>query len=241
MAASHVYIGTAGWSIAGRHAALFPGEGTHLERYARRLNVTEINSSFYRAHRRETYERWAGSVPDGFRFSVKLPKAITHEMRLAGSEALLEAFIDQVSGLGSKLGVVLVQLPPSLDFDEELAPVFLRRLCGSVDAAVVCEARHASWFVPEVDELLADLRIARVRADPLHVAEVEAPGGWKGLAYLRLHGAPRIYYSDYSLKRLAEIGDEVRALGHDRETWCIFDNTAQGHALANAVALAGIA
>jgi uncharacterized protein YecE (DUF72 family) len=73
-----VRIGTAAWSIPKKHAAPFPTAGSHLERYAAVFNAAEINSSFYRPHRAATYERWAASVPDDFRFAVKVPKAITH-------------------------------------------------------------------------------------------------------------------------------------------------------------------
>src|SRR4051812_33519862 len=110
-------VGTAGWSIAARYAKALPASGAQLQRYSQRLNATEINSSFNRSHRRQTYERWAGSVPDGFRFSVKLPRTISHERRLVDCETLLEHFLGEAGGLGAKLAVLLVQLPPSLAFD----------------------------------------------------------------------------------------------------------------------------
>jgi len=100
------FIGTAGWSIPALHAQAFAGTGTHLERYGAVLNAVEINSSFYRPHRQKTYARWAASVPEDFRFSVKLPRAITHHQRLTGFEADLARFQDEVSGLGRKLGVI---------------------------------------------------------------------------------------------------------------------------------------
>src|SRR5947209_16149244 len=105
-------VGTAGWTIPKQHAAAFPGSGSHLERYAQRLNAVEINSSFYRPHRRATYERWAASVSADFRFSVKLPRAITHDLRLTGADAALDEFLAQASGLGARFAVVLIQLPP---------------------------------------------------------------------------------------------------------------------------------
>ncbi len=85
-------IGTAGWSVPALYAEEMPRGGSHLERYARRLNAVEINSSFYRPHQRKTYERWAQSTPADFRFSVKVPKAITHEARLADCDPLLIVF-----------------------------------------------------------------------------------------------------------------------------------------------------
>src|SRR3954468_12858177 len=112
MISSPLRVGTAGWSMPSRYAGEMPPGNSHLERYARRLDAAEINSSFHRPHQRKTYERWAGSTPDDFRFSVKLPKAMTHERGLIDCGALLDRFAAEVSGLGDKLGIVLVQLAP---------------------------------------------------------------------------------------------------------------------------------
>src|SRR5690349_23923685 len=116
-----VRVGTAGWSIPARFADAFPGTGSHLERYARRFDAAEINSSFYRPHRPETYARWAASVPDGFRFAVKVPREVTHRRRLAGAADVLDRFLGEAGALGEKLGPLLVQLPPSLAFDAATA------------------------------------------------------------------------------------------------------------------------
>ncbi len=232
---TRILIGTAGWSIASRHAGAFAGEGMHLERYARRLDAVEINSSFYRSHRRETYERWAASVPEGFRFSVKLPKTITHERRLTDCDAPLDRFLSEAGGLGAKLGVVLVQLPPSLRFDEAVGLSFLESLRSRSGAGIALEPRHGSWFADDVAERLRRLHVARVAADPALFPGADRPSGWEGFAYFRLHGSPDVYRSDY-----ADRLDAIRQLlaGHDGgEVWCIFDNTAQGQALGNALSL----
>lgn len=231
-------IGTAGWSISKRHDRHFGETGTHLQRYASRLDAVEINSSFYGPHRRETYERWAASVPKHFRFSVKIPKAVTHECRLAGGGGIVDVFLEQIAGLGEKLGVLLVQLPPSLSFDTDVATPFLRALRHKSRAGIACEPRHGSWFGPEADGVLKDLDIARVVADPPPHEGAEKPGGFRGLAYFRMHGSPRIYHSDYAASTLealaAQMKDAVRSAA---DVWCIFDNTADGHALGNAVEL----
>ena len=233
-----IRIGTAGWAIRKEHAAHFPGAGSHLERYARRCNAVEINSSFYRPHRRASYERWAAAVPADFSFAVKMPRAITHELRLAGAEAALDAFLEQASGLGDKLGPLLVQLPPSLAFDARMAERFFAALRARHSGAVALEPRHASWFAPEPDALLAARRIARVAADPAVVPAAAEGGGWTGLQYLRLHGAPRIYWSHYEADALAGYAETSRAAA--AEAWCIFDNTARGAATENALALSAM-
>lgn len=231
-------VGCAGWSIPRVVADAFPGEGTHLMRYARRLGCVEINSSFYRPHRPETYARWAASVPDGFRFSVKLPRQVTHLARLAEPEAQIDAFIAQVSALENRLGPVLVQLPPSLAYEPETADDFFAALRARLDTPVVCEPRHASWFEPEVDGLWSRHAVGRVAADPARLPAAAHVGGSGGVAYFRLHGSPRIYYDAYGDAGLAPWAGAMREAGaQGREVWAILDNTTLGHAAGDALAL----
>lgn len=234
-------IGTAGWGIAKQHGSAFPAEGSHLERYAAVFDAAEINSSFYRPHRVSTYERWAASVPERFRFSVKLPKTITHERRLAGAGSLLDAFLSEIAGLGAKLGPLLVQLPPSLPLERGTADAFLHDIRSRFAGSIVLEPRHQSWFFPEAEGLLGDLHIARVAADPPVVPSAGMPGGWQGLSYFRLHGSPRIYYSPYGEARLHGIAERLRErAAAGAECWCILDNTAAFAAIEDALALRGI-
>jgi uncharacterized protein YecE (DUF72 family) len=247
---ARVFIGCAGWSIPREHADEFAaGEGsggappsTHLERYARRLPAVEINSSFYRAHRPETYARWADATPEHFRFSVKMPRQITHVQRLRSPGDGLAAFFGEAGALGEKLGPILVQLPPGLVFDERTAAAFFAGVREQFDGDVVCEPRHASWFLPDAGAVLEQFGISRVAADPpVPVPEAAHPGGSAArVIYYRLHGSPRIYYSAYSeeyLDALAQTLTAARAAGGDSPpaVWCIFDNTALGAATANAL------
>jgi len=231
-----VRIGTAGWTIPRFVAGAFPAEGTGLERYAARFRAAEINSTFYRSHKPSTWVRWREAVPADFRFAAKVPKTITHGAKLIGCEALLDAFVTEVSeGLGEKLGPLLVQLPPSLAFDAEVAGAFFAALRRRSDHAIVCEPRHATWFGPEADALLVTHRVARAAADPARHPGAEAPGGWRELPYWRLHGSPRMYYSSYDDAFLGDVAAAVRA--HDGAAWVIFDNTTSGAAAANALQL----
>lgn len=242
----NIYLGTAGWTLPKQHAALFCTvvEGakiSHLERYASRLRCAEINSSFYRPHKRATWERWAATVPDGFYFAVKVPKAVTHTTKLVNVGGALLEFFDAVGGLGSKLGPVLVQLPPKLLFDEGVAREFFTTLRDLHAGTVVLEPRHPSWFNASVDLLLQSFEVARVAADPPKGSELaEQPGGWRGIMYWRLHGSPHTYYSDYDKGWLQKFEQRIRSLqkrSEVREIWVIFDNTALGHATANAIRL----
>ena len=237
-----VRVGCAGWSIPAAHRTQFgPGDSV-LARYATVFDSVEINSAFYRSHQRATYARWAASVPSGFRFSVKLPRTITHDARLRDCGALLDTFLEQCGGLGRKLGALLVQLPPSLAYDGRHAAAFFAMLRRRHDGPVACEPRHATWFAPAADALLQRHGIHRVAADPAPVPGAEVPGGDTGSTYWRLHGSPRIYYSEYGRDALGVLADALRSAG--RGTWCVFDNTAHGHAVGDALklrALLGVA
>lgn len=232
-----IYVGTAAWNIPKAFAQAFPAEGSHLERYARRLTGVEINSSFYKPHQPKTYARWAESVPDGFRFSVKVPQEITHRRRLVEVETPLEAFLDEASNLGEKLGPLLVQLPPSLTYDEEVVEGFFALLRRRHQGPAVVEPRHRTWFAPEVEALLRDYGIGRVAADPARWPEAAEPGGYPGVVYYRWHGSPRMYYSDYPDDALAALARRVTAHPEAEEVWCIFDNTTMGYATGNALTM----
>lgn len=233
-----IFIGTAGWAIPSRYKELFAGEGSALARYARRLKGVEINSSFYRHHREQTYERWAASVPKGFRFSVKVPRALTHEGELTPDSQVLDRFAGEIRGLGSKLGVLLVQLPPKLAFDASTATRFVKALRRRVDVPLAFEPRHPSWGSSRAERLLVRAGIARVAADPAPWPGAELPAGHTDFAYFRWHGYPRKYYSDYDAERLGSLRRQVTdAARRSADVWVILDNTAHGHALGNALAL----
>lgn len=228
-------IGTAGWSIPGHQSAWFPTKGSHLERYAQRLRATEINSSFYRSHKPQTYARWAASVPADFRFAVKLPREITHTRKLVAIVEPLDRFLEEIRSLSGKLGPLLVQLPPSLAFSEEVSDSFFSALRERFAGNVVCEPRHPTWFGPTAGKALAEAHVARVAADPAVTPEAKAPGGWKGLTYHRLHGSPVTYSSAYNGSDLDRLASDLRgSLSGGGPCWCIFDNTTRGEAAGNA-------
>ena len=253
-----IIVGTAGWSLPRSAGREFADSGSHLSRYSRVLHGTEINSSFTRSHSTKTYAKWAKSTPRGFRFGVKMNQAITHDARLKRARKPLEQFLTEVAGLGSKLGPLLVQLPPSLEFDSRVARTFFDLIRQLHAGAVVCEPRHASWFTPHADRLLIAHHIGRVAADPASLDVASEPGGWLGpgssrrsrravhaehnsntetqtAVYYRLHGTPRRYWSVYTPDQIERWARGLRALPRGSQTWCIFDNTAGGGAIENAL------
>lgn len=229
-------VGCAGWSISRETTVCFPGDGSQLQRYSSILGAVEINSSFYRPHRPSTYERWAASVPDEFRFSVKLPKRISHQLRLSGIEQELALFVGEAGALGEKLGCVLVQLPPSGAYVAPVADRFFSLIRQNVSCMVACEARHPSWFSSGATAMLQAHSITRVQADP--------PAGQPGVfvpttqdRYMRLHGSPKVYYSFYSEDFLTGLRTQLSREKHS--AWVIFDNTASGAAIHNALSVRG--
>jgi uncharacterized protein YecE (DUF72 family) len=231
-------IGTAGWSIASQYAGRFPDTGFALERYAHRFSCVEVNSSFYRSHRPATWMRWAAIVPEDFRFAVKMPRTITHERRLRDCDDLIARLIEETAGLGAKLGVLLVQLPPNLVYHADTAENFFGELAAATPARIVCEPRHPSWFEAGPDHMLANLEAARAAADPARVAPAALPGGWRGLSYWRLHGSPVMYRSPYGAERVGAYAALIEEHDGAEPPWCIFDNTAAMAAMRDAFELA---
>ncbi|WP_377154509.1 DUF72 domain-containing protein [Roseateles sp. UC29_93] len=240
-----VRIGTAGWSIPKAVASSFPGDGSQLTRYARVLECAEINTTFSRTHRPTTFERWANETPADFRFSAKVPEAMTHGARLKVPRAEVRAFTASLAGLGDRLAALLVQLPPSLDLDTRTARAFFRSIHAGFEGAVLCEPRHPSWFTAAAERLLIEERVGRVAADPAKPDGAATPGGWLGekgdgrgaTVYYRWHGSPRMYWSRYEDDWLAAQASEISRWPTGTQVWCVFDNTASGAAADDALRL----
>ena len=216
---------------------MFAAEGSHLQRYASRFAAVEINSSFYRSHRRETYERWAADVPDDFRFSVKMPKSLTHEQCLEDRGTALTQFLLEIKGLGRKLGCVLVQLPPGLAYEPRTVESFFAALRARHRGPVVCEPRHRTWFTGAADRRLEAHGVGRVAADPSCGDGGGQPSGSERVPYFRLHGSPVMYQSSYSDAYLATLAEQMRGLAQRAPVWCVFDNTSRGAATINGLDL----
>jgi uncharacterized protein YecE (DUF72 family) len=168
-----------------------------------------------------------------------MPRSITHEAHLRRSVSEVSRFHAEIAHLQPKLASVLVQLPPSLEYSAAAVRTFFRsvpRLRGTV---LACEPRHASWFTKRAGDALARLEVARVAADPARIAGADLPGGLRGFAYFRWHGAPRMYYSNYSDEQLAAFAVTVKST-NATDAWCIFDNTARYAAWDNALRFASL-
>jgi uncharacterized protein YecE (DUF72 family) len=235
------HVGTAAWANPPYERARRPVGLSHLAHYANSFDFVEINSSFYRSHQRATYERWCAHTPADFSFAVKLPRSITHECALRHYRKELQQFLKEVAGLGQKLRVILVQLPASVGFERSVATRFFKSLTDRCSSHIACEPRHDSWFTASADALLCRHDVARVAADPAKAPGAGLPGGSKRLAYYRLHGSPRIYYSAYGPDFLTQLAANIKALSSiTREVCCVFDNTARHEAWSNALQLGAL-
>jgi len=223
-------IATAAWSIPQKWAHRFSREGSGLTRYASVFDGVEINSTFYRRHRTTTFARWAESVPDGFRFSVKIPREISHDRAMKEIAEPFDAFLEDIAPLGEKRGPLLCQLPPSLAFDADKFETAFKTMRDADAGPIVIEVRHKSWASGEALGLLETYAIDRVLADPALVWPIEDFA--EPPRYVRLHGKPKVYYSSYT-------EEEIRAFRSlaAPDSWCVFDNTASGAAIENALTM----
>ncbi len=233
-ALDQIYIGTAGWNISRHNLDFFPlNDLSHLERYSRTFSAVEINTSFYRHHKAATYQRWAQSVPENFRFSVKLTKEFTHQQKLRVELGALQEVLSPILELGVKMGVLLVQLPPQLSFEKNTAEDFFGKIRLLSNVPVACEPRHGSWVSPIAAEIFRKYGISKVNADPEPCLDPENLFEHRFLEYFRLHGSPVTYWSRYPRNYLHKLANEIIA-AKTSKAWVFFDNTAAYYAVPNA-------
>ena len=241
-----VRIGISGWRYEPWRGVFYPEDlpqRSELAYASRRFPTIEINGSFYSLQRPEYYARWCADAPDGFVFSVKGPRYVTHMRRLRDIEApLANFFASGVANLGAKLGPFLWQLPPSLPFDAERLERFFALLPRDTDEASALarrrnakvrgrarlaygvdrplrhalEVRHPSFVDAAFVALLRKHRIGLVVAD--------TAGKWplvedvtSDFVYLRLHGDKKLYVSGYTPAALREWAARIEAWASGRQ------------------------
>jgi len=237
-ALQNLWIGTSGWSYKHWAGVFYPAEvksHRYLEYYTQFFNCVELNASFYRLPKLETVKGWVERTPAEFKFCPKLSRLITHLKKLVGVEEALQAFFEVFQPLSAKLGPILVQLPPSLRFDEAKISDFLERLTRKYPRySYALEARHPGWTEPEALDLLKKFGIAWVIS---HSGDrfpyFEAVTG-KNI-YLRFHGPDRLYASKYSGEFLSKFAVKIcRWLKEGHQVWGFFNNDFGGYAVENA-------
>lgn len=232
------WIGTCGWNYEHWKTGWYAGvrRKDWFRHCASAFTALEACGAFYRQQSRETYAKWAAATPEGFRFAVRGHRFITHQKRLLDPHEPLDRVREQVEGLGEKLAVMLWQVPPGTRLDMERLRTFADALNGWPTTRHALEFRHRSWFVEEVAVLLSEYRLANTISDAAKWPRWDAVT--TDLVYVRLHGRPLTYFSDYEEGSLREWADKVRAwLREGRGVHVYFDNDAGGHAPYNAVRL----
>lgn len=164
-------LGTCGWSYDDWEGQFYPpgtSQKDRLCRYAERFRTVEIDSTFYAIPRRSTVQGWRQRSPEGFIFSAKFPRLITHEARLVDCGEVAQAFVEVMSELGERLGVLLLQLPPSMTVRS--LPDLERLLDGLPDGySYAVEVRHRSWLIEPFAKLLKRWNVAVVLTDGDHL------------------------------------------------------------------------
>jgi uncharacterized protein YecE (DUF72 family) len=204
---------------------------------ATRLNTVEVDATFYRQQKPETYANWASQVPDNFKFAVRGHRYLTHRKKLIDVSEPIQRVKDQASGLGPKLGPMLWQVPPFMRKNAERLKTFCQELSRIwPEARHVFEARHESWFDQEIADILGEYRIANCISDAASFPRWDATT--TDLVYVRLHGRPHTYWSRYEDEELDRWGSLVEKWASEgREVFVYFDNDANGHAPWDAVRL----
>lgn len=234
-----VRIGTSGWSYDHWADVLYrPGlpSARRLARYTEVFDTVELNASFYRWPKDSTFAGWRERLPDGFTMSVKAHRGLTHYRRLTAPEAWIERFERCWQALGDRHGVLLVQLHPDLERDDDRLEKFLRMMPASIRTAV--ELRHPSWDVPEVYALLEKYRAIYVVMSGANLACV--PRATTDQVYLRLHGPEpaSLYTGSYSADALRQWAERITNWTEEgRDVWVYFNNDLGGHAVRNALSL----
>ncbi len=237
---SLVHIGTSGWSYNHWVGKFYPADirkSKWLAYYSGEFNTVEVNSSFYHLPKPQTFINWENNTPEGFVFSVKVSRYITHIKRLAGSGEALNRLLSAAEKLGEKLGPFLFQLPPNFKKDRSRLTEILNILPEGGKFAF--EFRDGSWFEKEIYELLDDSGCAIViSSSPEFPCKQIITGN---LCYIRMHGSKHLYRSCYSedeLKRVALLIN--RNLKKNIETYVYFNNDAESYAVENARTIKGL-
>lgn len=231
-------MGTSGWNYEGWSEPFYAGlpKKEWLRFCAARFNAIEVNATFYRLQSRQTFERWRDETPPDFRFAIKANRYLTHNKKLADPLPPIDVERERASGLGSKLAVVVWQLPHNFHKHLPRFDGFARALQSWAEIRHAVEFRHESWFDDEVAACLREHRIAVCQSDAADWPLWDAVTA--DLVYVRLHGHTQTYASAYSDAELRDWARKARCwLDEGRDVHVYFDNDALGHAPRNALQL----
>lgn len=232
---ARLYVGTCGWSYDDWKESFYAGvpRARWLSHYASCFSAVEVNASYYRLQRIDTYRKWYEATPPGFRFAIKANRYVTASRRLREPRQSIALERERARGLGEKLSVVLWQCPATFHKNLRRLEAFAKALGTWRDVRHAVEFRHVSWFDADVLQCLRDHNLTSCQSDAADWPLWDAVS--TDLVYVRLHGHTRTYASAYNGKSLMRWAARVRHwLGEDREVHVYFDNTYAGKAVKNA-------
>ncbi len=230
-------IGTSGWSYEHWRGVFYPEElktRDWLSFYTQTFGTVEVNSTFYHMPQDKTMDSWRDKTPEDFIFSLKMNRLVTHQKKLRGVDNLLKRFLDTAGRLGDKLGVILHQIPPSLEKDIPLLAMYLKLLPKEMKHTV--EFRDESWSDDETFDLLESERVAYcIISAPDLKTHIRATARF---AYIRMHGKGGWYASCYTGANLKKWASEIGKLARGGcEGYVYFNNDYAGYAVQNALTL----
>lgn len=233
-----VYIGCSGWQYKHWRDSFYPQgvpQRLWLEHYVERYQTVELNNSFYRLPPPETFAKWAERTPDDFVMAVKMSRYLTHIKRLKEPEEPVQRFSNSARELGSKMGPVLIQLPPNLQKDADGLRATLDAFTDPFRIAV--EFRHPTWFDDEIERILTDRGAASVLADrgSRPVTAIWRTADW---SFVRFHwgtGVPESCYGRQSMRTWAR---RIAELWGDGDAFVYFNNDPNACALRDSIVFA---
>jgi len=226
-----IRIGTSGYNYPEWKGRFYPADlpaARMLEYYAGRFRTVEINYTFYRMPSEKTLAGWASRTPDDFVLTLKAPRAITHDRRLADTAEVVDVFAGRARTLGERLGIVLFQLPPSLRCNLELLDRFLASLPAGLRATM--EFRHPSWYDEDV--------FARLRARNVALCIADSEDRTTPLVATADFGYFRLRDEGYDERALSDWAERMRDLGRGwQDTFVYFKHEDEGKGPELAAAL----
>lgn len=232
-----VYIGCSGFYNKDWKNVFYPkglAQSKWFEYYCTQFNTLELNTTFYRFPTVELLQKWYHRSPEGFRFSVKAPRLITHYKQLIDCDKLINDFYAAIKeGLKEKLGTVLFQFPATTVYSED----FLQRITQNLDKSFnnVVEFREANWLNKPVITELSKHNISFSGISIKNLPE-EIIANTK-IIYYRFHGIPKLYFSQYPQEAIKAFANELKQAAIHKTAYVYFNNTATIAAINNAFQL----
>ena len=233
----NTHIGTSGWHYKHWKERFYPKETKTIDYfsyYSTFLSTVELNNPFYRLPLPKTFESWRQKSPKEFIFSVKASRVITHLKKLKDCQESLELFLNNVSLLDKKLGIILFQLPPGWKYNQERLINFLKLLPKEFLYTIEC--RNQTWYNEDLYAVLSENNVAFcIYHLEYHLSPIVTTADF---VYVRLHGPETKYAGNYTDKDLTEWAERCKEWNYQGKNFYIyFDNDQNAYAVHNAIKL----